>query len=352
MTERPDPTRLSCPLPLSVHDTVQLAHGAGGRLSSDLIETFILPRFTNATLDRLEDQAVLDPPPGRLAFSTDTFVVTPLEFPGGDIGDLAINGTVNDVAMCGARPLFLSVGFVLEEGLSLEVFHRVLCSMERAIAAAGVTVVTGDTKVVDKGSCDGMFINTSGVGVLDTDLHLSARNLRDGDVVIVSGTLADHGMAVMTARESLGFSSGVRSDTAPLNGLVEAILGACREVRALRDPTRGGLATTLNEFAAASRMGIKLDGEAIPVRADTAAACEILGIDPLYVANEGKLAAVVPPDAADAVLAAMRAHPRGRDAAIIGRVTSDHPGLVALTTALGTERIVDMPVGEQLPRIC
>jgi len=352
MSDTPDLTTLSCPVPLYDHDTVQLAHGAGGRLSSDLIETFIIPRFANAALDRLEDQAVLDLPQGRLAFSTDTFVVTPLEFPGGDIGELAVNGTVNDVAMCGARPLFLSVGFVLEEGLSLDTFHRILCSMETAAKAAGVTVVTGDTKVVDKGSCDGMFINTSGIGVLDDGVDISASNLQDGDTVIVSGTLADHGMAVMTVREGLSFRSSVRSDTAALNGLVAEILNTCGETRALRDPTRGGLATTLNEFAAASKVGIKLDDEAIPVREDVAAACEILGIDPMYVANEGKLVAVVPAEAADAVLAAMRNHERGRDAAIIGRVVSEHPGLVACRTALGTERIIDMPVGEQLPRIC
>ncbi len=352
MTDTPNLTTLSCPMPLCDHDTVQLAHGAGGRLSADLIETFIVPRFANTTLERLEDQAVLDMPPGRLAFSTDTFVVTPLEFPGGDIGDLAINGTVNDVAMCGARPLYLSVAFVLEEGLPLATFHRILCSMETAARIAGVTIVTGDTKVVDKGSCDGMFINTSGVGVLPPGIDMSSANLCDGDVVIVSGTVADHGMAVMTVREGLSFRSSVASDTAALNGLVAEILGACCETRALRDPTRGGLATTLNEFAASSKVGIKLDGEAIPVREDVGAACEILGIDPLYVANEGKLVAVVPAESADKVLATMRTHEHGRNAAIIGRVTTEHPGMVACRTALGTERIVDMPVGEQLPRIC
>jgi hydrogenase expression/formation protein HypE len=352
MTAAPNFDGSHCPLPLTDHDTIQLAHGAGGRLSAELIAKFILPRFTNAVLDRLEDQAVLDPPPGRLAFSTDTFVVDPIFFPGGDIGDLAINGTVNDVAMCGARPLWLSVGFVLEEGFPLADFHRVLCSMETAARRAGVQIVTGDTKVVGRGACDRIFINTSGLGVVRAGAEVSAANLRPGDRVLVSGTLADHGMAVMTVREGLSFRSAVRSDTAALNGLVEDLLDACPGLRALRDPTRGGLATTLNEFAAASGVGIRLEESAIPVRPDTAAACEILGIDPLYVANEGKLAAVVPAADAAAALAALRAHPLGADAMLIGEATAENAGLVTLRTALGAERIVDMPVGEQLPRIC
>ncbi len=343
---------MSCPLPILDHDTVQLAHGAGGRLSADLIEKLILPRFSSAELDRLEDQAVLDLPPGRLAFSTDTFVVSPIFFPGGDIGDLAVNGTVNDVAMSGARPLALSVGFVLEEGLPLADFHRILCSMERAARQAGVRIVTGDTKVVGKGSCDRIFINTSGVGVIPEGVNLSAASLQPGDRIILSGTLADHGMAVMTVREGLSFQSTVSSDTAALGSLTAAVLAVCPQARAMRDPTRGGAATTLNEFAQASGVGIKLDGGAIPVRPDVAAACEILGIDPLYVANEGKLIAVVPGDAAPETLQSIQAQELGRDAAIIGEVVADHPGTVTLKTGLGAERIVDMPVGEQLPRIC
>ncbi|MCB1182541.1 hydrogenase expression/formation protein HypE [bacterium] len=343
---------MSCPMPLLDHDTVQLAHGAGGRLSADLIDRLILPRFRSPELARLEDQAVLELPPGRVAFSTDTFVVDPIFFPGGDIGDLAINGTVNDVAMSGARVEALSVGFVLEEGFPLADFHRVLCSMEAAARAAGVRVVTGDTKVVGRGGCDRIFINTSGVGVIPDGVALSAAGLRPGDAVLVSGTLADHGMAVMTARANLGFQSTVRSDTAALNGLVADLLRACPGLRALRDPTRGGLATTLNEFARASRVGITLDEGAVPVRPDVRGACEILGIDPLYVANEGKLVAVVPADGADAALAALRAHPVGAAAAIVGEVVAGHPGTVAVRTALGAERIVEMPVGEQLPRIC
>ena len=352
MSDRPDFDAMACPLPLLDHDTVQLAHGAGGRLSADLIGKLILPRFANPALDRLEDQAVLDLPPGRLAFSTDTFVVSPVFFPGGDIGDLAINGTVNDVAMSGAQPLALSVGFVLEEGLPLADFHRILCSMEAAAARAGVRVVTGDTKVVNRGGCDRIFINTSGVGVVPAGLELGAARIRPGDAVVLSGTLADHGMAVMTVREGLSFTSTVRSDTAALNGLVRAVLDACPETRALRDPTRGGAATTLNEFAAASGTGIVLDEGALPVRPDVRGACEILGIDPLYVANEGKLVAVVPGEAAGTVTAAMRAHEHGRDAVVIGRVVAEHPGRVVMATGLGARRVVDMPVGEQLPRIC
>jgi hydrogenase expression/formation protein HypE len=352
VNDRPDFDQMNCPLPLMDHDTIQLAHGAGGLLSADLVDKLILPRFASPELEKLEDQAVLDLPAGRVAFSTDTFVVSPLFFPGGDIGDLAINGTVNDVAMSGARVHALSVGFVLEEGLPLADFHRILCSMERAAAAAGVRIVTGDTKVVGKGSCDGIFINTSGVGVIPQGVNLSAASLAPGDAVILSGTLADHGMAVMTVREGLSFQSTVSSDTAALNGLVDAILAAGPGTRTLRDPTRGGAATSLNEFARASRVGIKLDESAVKVRPDVAGACEILGIDPLYVANEGKLIAVVPADEADAVLAAMQSHEQGREAAVIGRVVADHPGLVAMKTGLGAERIVDMPVGEQLPRIC
>ncbi len=352
MTKRPDFDGMSCPVPLMDHDSIQLAHGAGGLLSADLIDKLIMPRFASPELEMLEDQAVLDLPPGRVAFSTDTFVVSPIFFPGGDIGDLAINGTVNDVAMSGAEVTALSVGFVLEEGLPMADFHRVLCSMETAAARAGVRIVTGDTKVVGKGSCDGIFINTSGLGVIPEGVNLSAASLTSGDAVILSGTLADHGMAVMTVREGLSFQSTVSSDTAALNGLVKTILAAGPGTKTLRDPTRGGAATSLNEFAKASKVGIKLDESTISVRPDVAGACEILGIDPLYVANEGKLIAVVPAAEKEAVLAAMRGHEHGRDAAIIGEVVADHPGMVAMKTTFGAERIVDMPVGEQLPRIC
>lgn len=352
MSDKPDFRNMSCPLPILDHDTIQLAHGAGGRLSADLIEKMIVPRFHSDELDRLEDQAVLDLPPGRVAFSTDTFVVNPLFFPGGDIGDLAVNGTVNDVAMSGAVVQALSVGFVLEEGLPMADFHRILCSMEAAVKKAGVRIVTGDTKVVDRGACDGIFINTAGVGVVPAGMDLGGHRIAAGDKVLLSGTLADHGMAIMTVREKLSFQASIPSDTAALNGLIADLLKACPGVKAMRDPTRGGVATTLNEYAAGAKVGIRIEEGQVPVRPDVAGACEILGIDPLYVANEGKLIAIVPADEADAALAALRAHELGREAVILGEVVAENPGLVSMRTGLGAERIVDMPIGEQLPRIC
>jgi hydrogenase expression/formation protein HypE len=346
------PENLSCPVPILSHATVQLAHGAGGKLSSEMIEKIFLPRFSNTTLEKMEDQAILENPGGRIAFSTDTFVVDPIFFPGGDIGDLAINGTVNDVAMSGAQPKFLSVGFILEEGLPFETLHRIALSMEKAAKIAGIQIVAGDTKVVNRGSCDKLFINTTGIGFVPDDVHISASNLKPGDKILLSGTLADHGMAVMTSREGLSFQSTVKSDTAGLNHLVEDMLKVSNNIHAMRDPTRGGLATSLNEFATSSKVGIQLFDGRIPVNDDVRGACEILGIDPLYVANEGKLVAVVPPEMADDVLAAMHRNPLGKEAVIIGEVTEKHPGVVALKTGLGANRIVDMPVGEQLPRIC
>ena len=346
------PENLSCPVPILSHDTVQLAHGAGGKLSNEMIDKIFLPRFLNTTLEKMEDQAILENPGGRIAFSTDTFVVDPIFFPGGDIGDLAINGTVNDVAMSGAQPKFLSVGFILEEGLPFETLHRIVLSMEEAAKAAGIQVVAGDTKVVNRGSCDKLFINTTGFGFVPDGVNISASNLKPGDKIILSGTLADHGMAVMTSREGLSFQSTVLSDTAGLNHLVADMLNVSKDIHALRDPTRGGLATSLNEFAAASNVGIQLEDDKIPVKDDVRGACEILGIDPLYVANEGKLVAVVPPEIANDMLAAMKRNRAGKNASIIGEVTDQHSGVVALRTGLGANRIVDMPVGEQLPRIC
>jgi len=346
------PEALSCPVPILSHDTVQLAHGAGGKLSNEMIDKIFLPRFTNKTLEKMEDQAILENPGGRIAFSTDTFVVDPIFFPGGDIGDLAINGTVNDVAMSGAQPKYMSVGFILEEGLPFETLHRVVLSMEAAAKLAGVQIVAGDTKVVNRGSCDKLFINTTGIGFVPDGVNISASNLTAGDKIILSGTLADHGMAVMTTREGLSFQSTVESDTAGLNHLVKDMLAVSLDIHALRDPTRGGLATSLNEFAMASNVGIQLYGDNIPVREDVRGACEILGIDPLYVANEGKLVAVVSADIASDMLSAMQANPLGKDSVIVGEVTNKHPGIVALRTGLGGNRIVDMPIGEQLPRIC
>lgn len=341
-----------CPLPLTNHDTVQLAHGSGGRMSAELVAKFFQPRFSNPFLDRLEDQAVLPRPPGRLAFSTDTFVVDPLFFPGGSIGDLAVNGTVNDVCMSGATPLYLSAGFVLEEGLPLAVLHRILLDMERAARQAGVAVVTGDTKVVPRGSCDKIFINTTGLGVVPEGLTLAAASLAVGDQIILSGTLADHGMAVMTCRQGLSFQASITSDTASLQNLVGAMLAVGGAIRAMRDPTRGGLAATLNEFARSSRMGLVVERGLIPVRPEVVAACEILGIDPLTVANEGKLVAVVEAKIAGAMVTAMRKHPLGREATVIGEVVSAHPGLVAVKNSLGVSQALEMPLGEQLPRIC
>lgn len=346
------PETFACPLPKSDYDTIQLAHGAGGRLTAQLIETFFLPRFGNPTLNALEDQALVSLPKGKLSFSTDSFVVDPIFFPGGNIGDLAVNGTVNDVAMGGATPVYLSVSFILEEGLPLKTLHRILCSMEAAAQAAGVSIVTGDTKVVNHGQCDQLFITTTGLGVVVEGVHISAGNLQEGDVILLSGSMGDHGMAVLTSREGLSFQTQVVSDTAPLNGLVARMLAVSKELHALRDPTRGGVAATLNELAQASQVGLRIYEERLPVRPEVQGACEILGLDPLYVANEGKLIAVLPEREAPRVLKAMRTHPLGREAVLIGEVTKEHPGQVVMQTTLGTNRIVELPLGEQLPRIC
>lgn len=347
----PDFGAFSCPLPKMDYTTIQLAHGAGGRLSAELIDKIFLPCFGNSTLNRLEDQAILEHTGGGISFSTDTFVVNPIFFPGGDIGDLAINGTVNDVCMSGAVPKYLSVGFVLEEGLPIDDLHRIAISMRRAADAAGVEIVTGDTKVVEKGSCDKLFINTSGIGFFDQEQKLSASSLQPGDRVIVSGSIADHGMAVLTTRKGLSFETTINSDTAALNGLVRCMLQA-GQIRAMRDPTRGGLATTLNEMAKASQMGIQILEDKIPIAKPVRGACEILGIDPLYVANEGKLVAIVPNKYAKSVLDAMQNHTLGKKAAIIGEVTGENRGKLVMKNTYGVQRIIDVPLGEQLPRIC
>ncbi len=342
----------SCPMPIMEHDTIQLAHGSGGKLSADLISELFLPLLGNDILNLLEDQAILQVPEGRLAFTTDSFVVDPIFFPGGNIGDLAINGTVNDICMSGAQPLGLSAGFILEEGLPIKDLHRIVSAMAEAAEQAQVTIVTGDTKVVDKGSCDKIFINTTGIGCVPKDVTISAGSIQAGDKIIISGTVADHGMAIMTSREDLSFETRIKSDSAALNSLVARMLEASTAIRAMRDPTRGGVATTLNEFARSSQIGITLFGEQIPLLPEVRGACEILGIDPLYVANEGKLITIAAPEEAEKILEAMRQHPLGRQAAIIGEAVSDHPGMVTMETGLGASRIVDMPVGEQLPRIC
>jgi hydrogenase expression/formation protein HypE len=347
-----DFSKFTCPAPLGAGDRILLGHGSGGKLSAALIRELFLPLFRNPALERLEDQAVLAAGGARLAFTTDSFVVRPLFFRGGDIGSLAVHGTINDLAMGGAMPLALSAAFIIEEGLPIETLARIAQSMARAAAEAGVEIVTADTKVVEKGKGDGLFINTTGLGLVRDGVELSASAARPGDVVLVSGHLGDHGIAIMAEREGLEFDTPVASDSAALHTLVAAMLDASTAIHTLRDPTRGGLSSTLNEIAALSRAGIALEEQAIPIREAVRGACELLGLDPLYVANEGKLVAIVAPEAADTVLAAMRAHPLGRDAARIGAVTAAHPGLVTLRTPLGTTRVVDMLSGDQLPRIC
>jgi hydrogenase expression/formation protein HypE len=392
----------TCPLPLRNYPTVVMGHGSGGQMMADLIRHLFAPLFDNSLLGQMADSTVIElaatvdgrPPTAgdddtqhairntqyaanhqpsaishmRLAFTTDSFVVSPLVFPGGDLGELAVYGTVNDLAMSGARPMWLSAGFILEEGLPMDLLGRLAASMARACREAGVQLVAGDTKVVNKGHGDGVYINTSGIGLIPAGLNIAPSLARPGDAVLVSGSLGDHGMAIMSVREGLEFETQIESDTAPLNGLVEAMLsveasaaGAPAKVpldgngaliHCLRDATRGGLAAALNELAAASRVGISFDERRIPIRPAVQAACEILGLDPLYVANEGKLAAIVAEPCAEAVLEAMRAHPLGRDAERIGSVVAEHPGLVVARTGIGGSRVVDLPAGELLPRIC
>ena len=354
MAVKPDYIR---PLDLR-HGRIDMNHGAGGRASAQLVDELFARAFDNAWLRQGDDGARLPaPPPGtRLVMACDAHVITPLRFPGGDIGCLAVHGTVNDVAMLGAMPRYLTASFVLEEGLPLAELHEIVDSMARAAREAGVAIVAGDTKVVQHGKGDGVFIATTGVGFVDERVHLSGAHARPGDVVLLSGSIGEHGVAVLSQRESLEFDTRIESDTAPLHGLVAAMLDALGPgapgLRALRDPTRGGLATTLNEIARQSRAGIVLDEAAIPVRAEVQAACELLGLDPLYIANEGKLVAVCAPAAADALLRAMRAHPLGRDAARIGTVTDDVQRFVRMTTRFGGQRVVDWLSGEPLPRIC
>jgi len=352
-TPKPNPLDVTCPAPIARHTTVQLAHGGGGRLSQRLVEELFLPAFANPALSALHDGALLEVAGARLAFSTDSYVVRPLFFPGGDIGSLAVHGTVNDLSMCGARPLALSAGFILEEGLPLAELERIVASMQAAAAAADVAIVTGDTKVVDRGKGDGVYVNTAGIGLVPAGIEIDPRRAAPGDVVLVSGTLADHGIAVLSVREGLRFETALTSDSAPLHGLVAAVLAAAgAAVHVLRDPTRGGVASALNEIAAAAGVGVELDEASLPVREAVRGACELLGFDPLYVANEGKCLALVAPAAAERALAAMRAHPCGRDAAVIGQVVAGPPGRVVLRSRIGAVRVVDMLSGEQLPRIC
>lgn len=333
-------------------ERITMSHGAGGTATHTLIDALFLPAFHNPLLAPLEDQAVFTASGAHLALTTDSFVVSPLFFPGGNIGDLAVNGTVNDLAVSGARPLYLSAAFILEEGFLLADLQRIVSSMSAAAAAAGVLIVTGDTKVVQKGKADGCFITTTGVGVLERNIRLGATNVQPGDVVLVSGPIGEHGVTIMLARGELELMADVSSDTAPLNGLVACLLDATPKVRCMRDVTRGGVATILNEVAQAAHVGIMIDERAVPVREDVRGACEILGIDPLYVACEGRMVMVVAAAEANNALRALQAHPRGADAAIIGTVKNDPPSMVLLKTQFGGTRILDMLVGDPLPRIC
>ena len=353
MTDPIDPYGWTCPVPLRDETHVVLGHGGGGLLGSDLVAHLFLPAFgTPEYAAAPRDSAVLEVANARLAFTTDSYVVNPLFFPGGCIGDLAVNGTVNDLAMSGAAPLALSAGFILEEGLELAVLGQVANAMGAAATSAAVRLVTGDTKVVERGHADGLYINTSGIGLVPAGVHIGPERARPGDRVLVSGPIGEHGVAIMSVRSGIEFGTEVQTDSAPLAGMVADLLAAVPQVHTLRDPTRGGVAAALGEIAAAAKVGIELDEAAVPVPEPVAAACGFLGLDPLHVANEGKLVAFVPAGQADAALAALRAHQYGSGAAIIGTVTDEHPGMVVGWTPLGATRLIDRPLGEQLPRIC
>ncbi len=332
-------------------DKILLAHGSGGKLAHELVEKSFVKAFANPFLAKLDDSAVMDFN-GRLAFTTDSYVVSPIFFPGGDIGKLAVYGTVNDLAMSGAKPLYLSLSFIIEEGLPQDELSEIVDSVQKAAQEAGVKIVTGDTKVVHRGSTDKLFINTAGLGIIPEGVDISGNKARPGDRVILSGTIGDHGIAVLSQREGLSFSTQLESDCAPLGSLVAEMLAASPDIHCLRDPTRGGLATTLNELAKQSKVSIRIEEEKIPIREEVLAACEMLGFDPLYVANEGKLVAIVPAKDADKILKAMRENHYGTGAVIIGEVKAEHPGRVVMKTCLGASRIVDMLVGDLLPRIC
>lgn len=341
-----------CPAPLRNQPNIVMGHGGGGKLSAELVQHLFLPAFRNEQLERLGDSAVFSINGSRLAMSTDSFVVRPLFFPGGDIGELAVNGTINDICMSGATPLYLSVGFIIEEGLPLEQLGQIVQSMAAAAQKAGVALITGDTKVVDKGHGDGLYINTSGIGVIANGLDIGAHRARPSDAVILSGSIGDHGMAIMSVREGLEFETTIQSDTAALHGLIAEMVKVCPDIHVLRDPTRGGVASSLNEIAQTAQVGIVLDEAKIPVKTAVRSACELLGMDPIYVANEGKLLAFVPAESAAKVVQVMRGHELGRETAVIGEVVAKHPGMVVAKTGIGGTRVVAMQIGEQLPRIC
>jgi len=342
----------TCPLPVTNYEHVTLAHGGGGKLSRELIGQMFLSQFCNEYLEPMHDGAIFKIGEQKFAFSTDSYVVNPIFFPGGNIGELAINGTINDLAMCGAQPLYLSVAFIIEEGFPMNDLWRITLSMQAAAKNAGVLLVTGDTKVVERGKCDKIFINTSGLGTIDDGVNISPKNAAIGDKIILSGTIAEHGIAIMSVRENLEFDSQIKSDCAALHDLVKTMLSCTKAIHVLRDPTRGGIASSLNEIAEEAQVGILIEENMIPVTEQVKGACEILGFDPLYVANEGKLIAFIPPGETDRVFSRVRSHPLGKSAAIIGEVISDHPGKVVMKSSISGSRIVDMLSGEQLPRIC
>jgi hydrogenase expression/formation protein HypE len=353
MSEPPDFSNWSCPIPLRDYPAIVMGHGGGGKLSAELVEHLFLPAFRNDALANLGDASIVPLAGQRLAISTDSFVVRPLFFPGGSIGDLAVNGTVNDLAVSGARPLYLTVGMILEEGLPIASLARIANDMAKAAQTAGVQIVTGDTKVVEKGHGDGCYVNTAGVGLVSVDTDIGPTRAKPGDIILVSGTIGDHGTAIMSVREGLEFQTTIRSDTAALNYLIERLLKAGGSaIHVMRDPTRGGVASSLNEISLASNVGVVLEEKAFPVRSEVRAACELLGLDPIFVANEGKVLVFVADSRAAAVLEAMRSDPLGRDSAIIGRVVDQHPGMVVAHTSIGASRVVAMQIGEQLPRIC
>jgi len=359
MINNPNLAAWTCPIPLKNYPTIVLGHGSGGKMMDDLIKHLFSPAFDNEFLAQLHDSTAIDltdtfqsVPPNRLAFTTDSFVVSPLFFPGGNIGELAIFGTINDLAMSGAKPLYLSAGFILEEGLPMKTLGLVVNSMAAACRRGGVLIAAGDTKVVNRGHGDGLYINTTGLGIIPESVNISAKNARPGDAILINGNVGDHGMAIMSVRSGLEFETTIKSDTAPLNNLVDSILEVTTEIHCLRDATRGGLAAVLNEIATASKAGIEFDEKAVPIMPEVKAACEVLGLDPFYIANEGKMIVVVPKAKADEVLMAMRKHPLGLNSTIIGSVVEEHPGMVTARTSIGGKRIVDLPAGELLPRIC
>jgi hydrogenase expression/formation protein HypE len=342
----------SCPIPLTEYPAVLLAHGGGGKLSQQLIRSMFFSLFNNEFLKQEHDGAIISTGGGQLAFTTDSYVVHPIFFPGGNIGELAVYGTVNDLAMCGATPRYLSAAFIIEEGFPMEQLWMIVRSMQQAAERSSIQIITGDTKVVDRGKGDGIFITTAGIGIIGEGISISPRRAAAGDAIILSGRIAEHGIAIMSAREGIEFETQVQSDCAPLNSLVETILNATKNVHVLRDPTRGGVASALNEIADAAHIGMIIEEMKIPVTEEVRGACEILGLDPLYIANEGKLIAFVPGEDAENVLSAMRSHPDGRNSSIIGKVVDAHPGIVVMKTSIGGNRVVDLISGEQLPRIC